>query len=122
MPNEGTIAFNVFVDATSDVDDSQSRLIAAIEEEPGFTVEKVERIKPFGMTGAEIAISFAISLGSSALVHIARDRIDDAVRRVSGVIKKPLRVAFTGKDAGTSDLAKNSDGSSDPKTSLGKKD
>ena len=122
MANKDTIEFNAFVDATLDVDDSQSRLIAAIEEEPGFTIDRVERIKPFGMTGAEIAISFVISLASSALVHVARDRIDDAAKRVSGAIKKPLRVVFKRKELGKNDLPGDSNEPNDPETMPGGKE
>ena len=99
--SDNTIEFSVLIDANSDIEDSQARLIAAINDEPGFSVANVERIKPLGMSGAEVAISFAVSLVSSALVHAARDQIDVVVKRISAEIKRPLRVVFRRKKPGT---------------------
>lgn len=108
--DSNTIEFKVFVDANADIDDSQSRFIAALIDQVGFKVDKAERIKPFGMTGAEIAISFVISVASSAFVHVARDRIDEVARRVSEEIKRPLRVVFKRNAA---EKPKNPDDDSD---------
>jgi hypothetical protein len=102
-----TIEFRILVHANADIGDSQARLIAAVNDQPGLTVDKVERLKPFGMTGAEIAISFVVSVASSALVHVARDRIDDAAKRVSEDIKRPLRIVFKRKEVEKTEFPDN---------------
>jgi hypothetical protein len=88
------VHFEVRVSSEADVDSIQSALTDQLKQQPDFRVLEVTQITPFGMTGAEIAISFVISLVSSAVVHVYRDEIDGAVSKVSKITNESLRIVY----------------------------
>lgn len=60
--------------------DLPQRVARALNGIEGLDVKKSDVMPVFGMTGTEIIISFVVSVAGSALVHVFRDKIDEAVK------------------------------------------
>lgn len=91
-PSQGE--FEVRVKSDANLDEIQKQLAEEIGRIPDLRVDSVNRISPFGMSGGDIAISFVVSVLSSAAVHVFRNQIDDMAKKVSGSTRAALRVIF----------------------------
>ncbi len=62
-----------------------------------FDVKESHEVKPMGMTTPDIILSVAISVGSSAAVHVYRDQIELAAKSVGEILSTDVRVLFGSK-------------------------
>jgi hypothetical protein len=59
-----------------------------------FDVKESRKVSPMGMTTPDIILSVAISVGSSAAVHVYRDQIETAAKSAGKLLSTDVRVLF----------------------------
>ena len=89
-----TILVEVRVGGDTDLTEVERELSDQLRAVDGLRIESTNVVKPFGMTGAEAAISFVISLVASVIANTYREEIDSAVKRASDGVKVAMRTVY----------------------------